>query len=54
MLFPSEHIVKDDVFHVSDAPGQDVDFNEKEAKRYSYERGDHPVIRLEDGTVWGI
>ena len=51
-LFPSEHICKDGMFHVSDAPGLGVDFDEKEAKRYSFKRGYHPVVRLEDGTMW--
>ena len=51
-LFPSEHHYKDGMFHVSDAPGLGVDFDEKEAGRYSYERGYHPIVRLEDGTMW--
>ncbi len=51
-LFPSGHRVKDGMFLVSDAPGLGVDFDEIESKRYSYERGYHPVVRLEDGTVW--
>jgi len=51
-LFPSDHSVKDGMFYVSDAPGLGVDFDEKEAKRYSYKRGSHPVVRLEDGTMW--
>ena len=51
-LFPSDHRVKDGMFYVSDAPGLGVDFDEKEAKRYSYKRGSHPVVRLEDGTMW--
>lgn len=51
-LFPSEHSVKDGMFYVSDAPGLGVDFDENEAKRYSYKRGSHPVVRLEDGTMW--
>ena len=29
-----------------------ADFDEKEAERYSYERRYHPVVRLEDGTLW--
>ena len=29
-----------------------VDFAENEAKRYSYERRYHPVVRLQDGTLW--
>jgi len=51
-LFPSEHSVKDGMFYVSDAPGLGVDFDEAEAKRYSHERGYHPIVRLEDGTLW--
>ncbi|MGB5347687.1 MAG: D-mannonate dehydratase ManD [Woeseia sp.] len=51
-LFPSGHFYKDGLFHVSDAPGLGVDFDEKEAKRYSFERRYHPVVRLEDGTMW--
>ena len=51
-LFPSEHYLKDGMFYISDASGLGIDFDEKEAKRYSYKRGYHPVVRLEDGTVW--
>ncbi len=51
-LFPSEHYLKDGAFFVSDAPGIGVDFDEEEANRYSYEAGSHPVVRLEDGTLW--
>ncbi|MBU2677462.1 MAG: hypothetical protein KJP16_10280, partial [Gammaproteobacteria bacterium] len=51
-LFPSEHYYNDGMFHVTDAPGLGIDFDEKEAQRYSYERSYHPVVRLEDGTLW--
>lgn len=51
-LFPSDHHMKNGQFFVSDAPGLGVDFDEAEAKRYSFEPGSHPVVRLEDGTVW--
>lgn len=51
-LFPSEHHYRDGLFHVSDAPGLGVDFDEREAARYSYERRYHPVVRLTDGTMW--
>ena len=51
-LFPSGHSYQDGMFHVTDAPGLGVDFDEKEAERYSYERRYHPVVRLEDGTLW--
>jgi mannonate dehydratase len=51
-LFPSEHRMEDGLFHVSDAPGLGVDFDETEAERYEYVAGSHPVVRLEDGTMW--
>ncbi|MGI9265176.1 MAG: D-mannonate dehydratase ManD [Gammaproteobacteria bacterium] len=51
-LFPSDHYYKDGMFHITDTPGLGVDFDEVEAERYSYERGYHPVVRLEDGTMW--
>ena len=51
-LFPSEHNVKNGMFYVSDAPGLGVDFDHSQVERYSYERGYHPIVRLEDGTVW--
>lgn len=51
-LFPSEHRMEGGMMHVSDAPGLGVDFDETEAARYSYQPGSHPVVRLEDGTLW--
>ena len=51
-LFPSEHKMEKGYFYISDAPGLGVDFDEKEATRYEFKRGYHPVTRLEDGTVW--
>ncbi len=51
-LFPSEHKMENGSVFVSDAPGLGIDFNEQEAKRYSYKPGSHPVVRLEDGTLW--
>ena len=51
-LFPSDHKVEGGFMYVSDAPGLGVDFDEKEAGRYSYKPGSHPVVRLEDGTLW--
>ncbi len=51
-LFPSEHKMVKGFFYVSDAPGLGVDFDEKEAERYSYKPGSHPIVRLEDGTLW--
>lgn len=51
-LFPSEHKMENGMMYVSDAPGLGVDFDEREAKKYSYSPGSHPVVRLEDGTLW--
>ena len=51
-LFPSGHRVADGHFFVSDTPGLGVDFDETEAENYSYKPGSHPVVRLEDGTLW--
>jgi len=51
-LFPSNHKMENGQMFVSNAPGLGVDFDEKEAQRYSYEPGSHPVVRLEDGTLW--
>ncbi len=51
-LFPSEHRMENGMVYVSDAPGLGVDFDEKEVERYSYKPGSHPVVRLEDGTLW--
>lgn len=51
-LFPSEHRMENGMVYVSDAPGLGVDFDEKEVERYSYVAGSHPVVRLEDGTLW--
>lgn len=51
-LFPSNHTVKNGMMHVSDDPGLGVEFDENEAGRYVYEPGSHPVVRLEDGTLW--
>ena len=51
-LFPSDHYVSDGMFYVSDAPGLGVDFDEKEAKPYSFHRRYHPIVRLCDGTMW--
>lgn len=51
-LFPSEHYYEHGMFHITDAPGLGVDFVEEEAQRYSYKRVYHPVVRLEDGTMW--
>lgn len=51
-LFPSEHRMENGMVYISDAPGLGVDFDEREAERYSYKPGSHPVVRLQDGTMW--
>ena len=51
-LFPSEHRMENGMVYVSDAPGLGVDFDESEVARYEYQPGSHPVVRLEDGTMW--
>lgn len=51
-LFPAEHRMQNGMVYVSDAPGLGVDFDEREAARYSYQPGSHPVVRLQDGTLW--
>ena len=51
-LFPSEHKMENGLMYVSDAPGLGIDFDEKEAQRYSYKPGSHPIVRLQDGTMW--
>ena len=51
-LFPSRHVMTNGLFHVSDDPGLGVDFDQNEARQYSFVQGFHPVARLEDGTVW--
>ncbi len=51
-LFPSNHRMEQGMMMVSDEPGLGVDFDEAEASRYSYKPGSHPVVRLEDGTLW--
>ncbi|MEP2735927.1 MAG: D-mannonate dehydratase ManD [Erythrobacter sp.] len=51
-LFPSEHKAENGLFYVSDAPGLGVDFDEKEAEKYSFDRRYHAIVRLEDGTMW--
>lgn len=51
-MFPSDHKMENGMVYVSDAPGLGVDFDETEAARYSYAPGSHPIVRLEDGTMW--
>jgi len=51
-LFPSDHVMQNGMMHVSDPPGLGVDFDEGEAAKYEYKPGSHPIVRLQDGTMW--
>lgn len=51
-LFPSDHALRGGSIFVSDAPGLGVNFDESESMRYEYTPGRHPIVRLEDGTMW--
>ena len=51
-LFPSDHVMENGMVYVSDAPGLGVEFDESEAAKYEYFAGSHPVVRLQDGTLW--
>lgn len=51
-LFPSDHVMQNGMMHVSDAPGLGVDFDENEAAKYEFKPGSHPIVRLQDGTMW--
>ena len=51
-LFPADHMMQNGMMYVSDAPGLGVDFDEIEAAKYEYKPGSHPIVRLQDGTMW--
>jgi mannonate dehydratase len=51
-LFPSAHVMENGMMYVSDAPGLGVDFDENEVAKYEYNPGSHPIVRLQDGTMW--
>ena len=51
-LFPSAHVMTNGMMHVSDAPGLGVDFDEGEAANSEFKPGSHPIVRLQDGTMW--
>ncbi|MCY4333684.1 MAG: D-galactonate dehydratase family protein [Litoreibacter sp.] len=51
-LFPSKHKAEMGQMSLEDAPGLGVDFDEREAVKYDYNPGSHPVVRLTDGTMW--
>lgn len=51
-VFSYDLTLEDGMILVGDSPGLGVDFNEKAAKKYPYNRSYLPVSRLEDGTLW--
>jgi len=51
-VFPHEYYFKDGYFHITDAPGLGVDYNEALAKEYPYQQAYLPVARLTDGTLF--
>ncbi|MFZ0956799.1 MAG: D-galactonate dehydratase family protein, partial [Candidatus Sulfotelmatobacter sp.] len=51
-VFPHAYFFKDGFLHPGDAPGLGVDYDEKLAGQYSYERAYLPVNRKLDGTMF--
>lgn len=51
-VFPHAYTFRDGYMHPGEAPGHGVQFNEKLAEKYPYQRAYLPVNRKEDGTVW--
>src|ERR1700737_3498857 len=51
-VFPHDYFYKDGALHPSDKPGHGVDFHEKLAAKFPYERAYLPVNRKLDGTLW--
>ncbi len=51
-VFPHAYTFKSGHLYPGDTPGHGVDFNEKLAAKFPYERAYLPVNRLEDGTLW--
>jgi mannonate dehydratase len=51
-VFPHAYYFEDGFLHVGDAPGLGVDFDEKKAEQYPYEKAYLPVNRLGDGTLF--
>lgn len=50
-VFPHEYYFRDGYLHVTDKPGLGVDFDEKLAATFPYQRAYLPVNRLTDGTL---
>src|SRR5258708_21642292 len=51
-LFPHAYYFKDGYLHPGDASGLGVDYNEKLAESFPYERAYLPVNRKSDGTMF--
>jgi mannonate dehydratase len=51
-VFPHSYFFKDGYLHPGDAPGLGVDYDEKVAGQYKYERAYLPVNRKLDGTMF--
>lgn len=51
-VFPHAYSYQDGSLYPGDKPGHGVDFNEKLAAKYPYERAYLPVNRKLDGTMW--
>ena len=51
-VFPHAYSFKDGYLFPGDAPGHGVDFDEKLAQKFPYDRAYLPVNRRLDGTMW--
>lgn len=51
-VFPHAYFFRDGMLHPGDKPGHGVDFDEKLAAKFPYERAYLPVNRKLDGTLW--
>lgn len=51
-VFPHDYYFKEGYLYLSGKPGLGVDFNEKLAEKYPYQKAYLPVNRLEDGTMF--
>ena len=51
-VFPHEYYYEKGCLHPGDKPGLGVDYDEKRAEKFPYERAYLPVNRKLDGTMW--
>ena len=51
-VFPHAYSFSEGMLHPGDKPGHGVDFDEKMAAKFPYERAYLPVNRKLDGTMW--